>query len=542
MMHSTQDLLTSSKTGSETIPQAPPTVTASASDASPEEALSRRVYIETLGCQMNANDSELMMGLLNKVSFTPVSTPENADFIILNTCQIRENAEEKAYGYLENLKRLKRQRPWLKIAMAGCVAQQAQAQVFERLPFVDLVIGTQNMHQLPELAQTLFPSIEDTPEQGAFTNAAPEQPESQHLTSPRQRPRSKRDAVPKGTQLLATDRQKTFSTYDYVQDVAPLRQSQFSAWVTIIEGCDYFCTYCVVPYTRGRQISRTPESIVQEVKRLAQEGYKEVTLLGQTVDAYGKDFKDAALRDVRLEHLFERLNAIDGLERIRFMTSHPLDLSDAIIEAIARLPKVMPYIHIPMQSGDDEVLARMKRGYTRAQYFALVDKIQARIPDVAISGDYIVGFPGETEAQFQDTIESVYRSNVMAVNTAAYSARKQTPAAIWEARNEANTEAIEDAEKQARLQRLNSAVTDQAMRWAQAFYGPYLKNNTPVEVLVEGPSKRNPERWTGRTPQNKVVNFESRLGAPGSNATLAGQIVPVRLTRILAWSLLGEHG
>jgi tRNA-2-methylthio-N6-dimethylallyladenosine synthase len=348
-----------------------------------------------------------------------------------------------------------------------------------------MVFGTQNIHELPQLVRRAF-SGED--------------------------------------RIVAVDRQKPRSTFDYFSDVSPRRESDIVAWVPIIEGCDYFCTYCVVPYTRGRQLSRPPESILREVLELAAYGFKEVTLLGQTVDSYGKDFTD---RQYNLADLLYELNEINGLERIRFMTSHPLDLNDTIIDAVATLPKVMEYIHIPMQAGDDEVLARMKRGYTAAQYYELVDKIHARIPGVAVSGDYIVGFPGETEAQFQRTLESVSRSGIYHANTATYSPRKQTPAAILEQRGEEVPAEV----KEDRLQRLNEAIRQQAER----SNAPYLGQT--VEVLVEGRSKRNETRLTGRTRNNKVVNFDSRF----TEDELVGQLVQVRIVETFPWSLLGEH-
>ncbi|WP_303674087.1 tRNA (N6-isopentenyl adenosine(37)-C2)-methylthiotransferase MiaB [Vampirovibrio chlorellavorus] len=444
----------------------------------------RKVYLETLGCQMNFNDSEVMLGLLKTEGFERVENREQADLLIVNTCQIRGSAEDKAFSYLGAWGKLKARNPRIKIAMAGCVSQQNKETIFKRAPYVDIVFGTQNIHELPELVRKAFNGENN---------------------------------------ILAVDRQKPRSTYDYINDVAPVRESDISAWVTIIEGCDYFCTYCVVPYTRGRQISRSPESIIREVLNLAAHGFKEITLLGQTVDSYGKDFED---RQYGLAELLEELSEIAGIERIRFMTSHPLDLNDRIIQAVADLPKVMEYIHIPMQAGDDEILARMKRGYTAQQYYDLVHKIYDKVPNVAVSGDYIVGFPGETEAQFQRTVESVALSGIHNANTAAYSPRKQTPAAIWEARGEEIPEAV----KEERLQILIAAIREQSFKMNR----PYL--NQTVEILVEGKSKRNPSRLTGRTRTNKVVNFDTPL----SEDALVGQLVSVKITEALPFSLLGE--
>jgi tRNA-2-methylthio-N6-dimethylallyladenosine synthase len=451
----------------------------------------KKVYVETLGCQMNLNDSELMLGLLKQAGFEPEADKNKADLLILNTCQIRGAAEDRAYSHLGIWGKLKRKRPHIKIAMAGCVSQQAKDSVFKRMPYVDMVFGTQNLQDLPQLVKRAFEG-------------------ERHV--------------------LAVDKQKPRSTYDYVTDVTPIRESDISAWVTIIEGCDYFCTYCVVPYTRGRQISRAPQSIIDEVKKLADAGFKEITLLGQTVDAYGKDFtgNDA---HYGMAKLLEALHPIEGIERIRFMTSHPLDLSDDIIEAVATLPKVMEHIHIPMQSGDTDVLERMKRGYTADDYYRLVDKLYDRIPNVGVSGDYIVGFPGETEAQFEASITSVARSGLCRANTAKYSARQQTPAGIWEARGEEVAMAV----KEDRLQRLNDAIEAQALRFNQTHYA-----NTVQQVLVEGLSKRNPNRLMGRTRHNTVVNFSSPLASLALEQQAVGQLLSIRIDEVNAWNLLGE--
>ncbi len=448
----------------------------------------KKVYFETQGCQMNVNDSELMRGLLATDGFEATKNADSADLIILNTCQIRGHSEDKAYSYLGRWKKLKKANPNLKIAMAGCVSQQNKEEIFKRAPHVDIVLGTQNIQDIPQLVQR---------------------------------------ALDGESQILKVDKQREGSTYDYTTDVAPIRESDISAWVTIIEGCDYFCTYCVVPYTRGRQISRKPDSIIQEVRNLADHGFKEITLLGQTVDSYGKDFAGSSIEGYGLAKLFETLNDIDGLERIRFMTSHPLDLTDEIIEAVADLPKVMEYIHIPMQAGDDTVLERMKRGYTSKEYYDLVDKIHDKIPNVAVSGDYIVGFPGETHEQFQRSIESVYRAQMDSANTAAYSARKQTPAGIWETRD---GEEVPAEVKQERLGLLNEAIGKQA--WE---INKHYQDQT-VEILVEGPSRRNPERLTGRTRNNKVVNFETQI----PEHLMVGQLVNVKISKPQPFSLMGH--
>ncbi len=453
-------------------------------------AMERKVYIETLGCQMNQNDSELMLGLLAPQGFVPVNNAKQADLVIINTCQIRSNAEDKAYSYLGVLNKLKRQKPNVKIVMAGCVVQQTKDEVFQRAPYVDILIGTQNIHELPLLVEQAF-----------------QKDDQKHF--------------------MAVDKQKNKSTYDYFDDIVPVRQSALSGWVTIIEGCDYFCTYCVVPYTRGRQISRAPQSILDEVKQLADKGYQEITLLGQTVDAYGKDFTD---RTYGLAHLLEDIHEqVPEIPRLRFMTSHPLDLSDDIIDCVAHLPRVMEYIHIPMQAGNDLILERMRRGYTREQYFELIDKIRDKVPGVAITGDFIVGFPGETEAQFQDTLDAVKRARFDSANTAAYSARKQTPAGIWETKGEG---VISQKEKDDRLQRLNQEISEMAYEINKTYEGQI------VEVLVEGKSKRKQfDRWRGRTRTNKTVNFDNFIDP---SLDLTGQLISIKITQAHAWALQGE--
>lgn len=461
----------------------------------------RKVYVETLGCQMNENDSELMVGLLAPLGFSQTPDRKEADLAIINTCQIRANAEDKAYSYLGAWGKLKENRPGMRIAMAGCVAQQTQDDVFERMPFVDMVIGTQNIHDLPKLVRKAFPDLVDSIDE-----------EPLNLDEP--------------LRLLATDRQKPKSTYEYFDNVVPERQNKVSAWVTIIEGCDYFCTYCVVPYTRGRQISRPVQSILDEVKQLADLGYQEITLLGQTVDAYGRDFTD---KHYSLANLLEDIHEqAPTIPRIRFMTSHPLDLTDDIIDAIAALPRVMEYIHIPMQAGSNEILERMRRGYTREQYFDLVDKIRNKIPGVAITGDFIVGFPGETEAQFEESLDAIRRARFDLANTAAYSARKQTPAGIWEERGEG---VITTAEKDRRLIRMNDVIAEVGLAQNLPYYGQ------TVEVLVEGKSHRKHiDKWRARTRTNKLVHFEY----PDKSVDLTGKLVNVTIDKVGGFSMQAQ--
>ncbi|MCA9807799.1 MAG: tRNA (N6-isopentenyl adenosine(37)-C2)-methylthiotransferase MiaB [Cyanobacteria bacterium HKST-UBA06] len=459
----------------------------------------RKVYIDTLGCQMNKNDSELMLGLLAPYGFDQTLDKTQADLVILNTCQIRANAEDKAFCTLQNWKALKHANPQVKIAMGGCVAQQVKDEVFDKVPLVDIVFGTQNIQDLPRLVEE------------AFRKTA-------RFSAPKTARRHK---------VLAADKQKPQSTYAYFDHITPVRQSQVSAWITIIEGCDYFCTYCVVPYTRGRQISRPAASILEEVRQVEQQGYREITLLGQTVDSYGKDLAPGY---GLAELLYDLHETCPGIDRIRFMTSHPLDLGESIIQAVADLPRVMEYIHVPMQSGSTAVLDRMRRGYSRQDYFELTDRIRQVVPGCGLSGDFIVGFPGETEAQFEETLSAVRRVGFDLANTAVYSARQQTPAGLWEGRGEGT---VSDDVKAERLQVLNDVVAQEAMRRNTVLVGQV------VEVLVEGPSQRQryQHRWRGRTRTNKVVNFDSSH----PTADLTGQLLAVRIDQAGPFALQGHH-
>ena len=325
-------------------------------------------YIETLGCQMNKSDSEKIAGILNSLGYEKNDSPEGSSLLVMNTCSIRAASENKAYSHLGVWKKLKKKNPDVKIAMCGCVAEQTKEKVFIKAPHVDFIFGTKNIHDLPQLL--------NEPSAG----------------------------------------------------YRPARKKGLSAWLPIIEGCDYFCTYCVVPYTRGRQISRHPQDIIKEAREIASEGFGEIVLLGQTVDSYGNDLND---KEINLAYLLKELNKIDEIVRIRFVTSHPADITDELIHTVKDLGKVCEYFHIPMQSGNNEVLKQMRRPYTREYYLELVNKIRAEMPDVGITSDFIAAFPGETEEQFMDTISIIDEIMFDHCNTAAYSPRRQTPAAVW---------------------------------------------------------------------------------------------------------------
>lgn len=413
-----------------------------------------------------------MLGLLEEIGYRQTGNIKEADLMVLNTCAIREGAEDKVFSYLGAWRKLKEERPGSLIAVGGCVAQDSGHELLKRAPGVDIVFGTHNLHHLPDLVLKALKTGEPVVE------ILPKLPED-------------------------------------LPEVPVIRQSRYTAWVSVIYGCDYNCTYCIVPYVRGREKSRTPQDIYREVEQLAKQGYLEVTLLGQNVTAYGHDLEPA----IHLGDLFEKLGTIHGIKRIRFLTGHPRDLKPKIIEAAARVPSVCEYFHIPIQAGDDRTLRRMARGYSVDFYRRLVEQIRYHIPKAAITTDLIVGFPGETEAEFMNTVSLVEEIGFDLCNTAAYSPRPHTPAANWGGQ-------IPEREKLERLRFLNSVVNDVANRCNQKYLG------RKVEILVEGFSNRNPARLTGRTRTNKVVNFD---GTP----YVIGKLIDVTIQSANAWALRG---
>ncbi|MFH0702274.1 MAG: tRNA (N6-isopentenyl adenosine(37)-C2)-methylthiotransferase MiaB [bacterium] len=434
--------------------------------------MSKKAYIETLGCQMNKSDSEKILGILENIGYQETKIPEEADFLIINTCNIRAASEDKAFSYLGVWGKWKKTKPDLKIAVCGCVAQQAKEKIFKRAPYVNLIFGTHNIDELPELlkSEKKVCSILKT-----------------HYKSDKQEFRIK-------------------------------RKSGISAWLPIIEGCDYFCTYCVVPYTRGRQLSKKPEDIIKEAQEIINQGYKEITLLGQTVDSYGKDFKD---ENINLSYILRELNNIENLVRIRFLTSHPADITDDLIKTVKELDKVCEYFHIPMQSGNTEILKKMKRNYTREDYIALIEKIRSHIPDVGITSDFIAGFSGETQEQFEDTLLIVDEITFDHCNTAAYSQRKQTPAATWQ-------DQIPREIKKQRLNELNEKVKHSVKKSNEKYLGKTL------EVLVENFNKdeNNKIILNGRARNNKIVHFSG-------DESLIGSLVSVEIQEAFIWCLKG---
>lgn len=409
----------------------------------------RTYHIITYGCQMNVHDSEKLAGMLNAMGYTETQNLEEADLIIFNTCAVREHAESRVYGNIGPLKRLKDKKPELIIGVCGCMPQQLEvAQKLAKIfPFLDIIFGTKSLHRFPQL---LYKAI--TTKKTIIDVAEDE------------------DVV--------------------VEGIPTARREGVSAFVNIIYGCNNFCSYCIVPYVRGRERSRRPEEIIFEIQQLAENGVKEVTLLGQNVNSYGKDLPDG----IPFYKLLEKVNAIDGIERIRFVTSHPKDLSDELIFAMRDLEKVCEHIHLPVQSGSTRILKQMNRHYTKEDYLRLVEKLKENIPDIAITTDIIVGFPGETEEDFEDTLDVVRRVEFDSAYTFIYSKRKGTKAA--EMPNQ-----IPDDIKRERFQRLVKLVEEIALKKNQQMLGKVY------EILIDGYSKRN-NLLEGRTRTNKVVNVK----------------------------------
>jgi len=435
----------------------------------------KKFLIQTYGCQMNEHDTEVMAGIFQGMGYEATTVKEEADVILLNTCAIRENAENKVFGEIGHLKPLKRENPDLIIGVCGCMSQQENVvnRIMQKHQHVDIIFGTHNIHRLPNLLK------------GAMFSKA---------------------------QVVEVWSKEG----DIYENLPKARRGKIKAWVNIMYGCDKFCTFCIVPMTRGKQRSRRPDDIIQEVRHLAAEGYQEVTLLGQNVNAFGKDFDDI---NYSFGNLLDDLRKID-IPRIRFTSPHPRDFDDHCIEVIAKGGNLMNHIHMPVQSGSTEVLRRMNRKYSREEYLELVGKIKTAIPDVTLTTDIIVGFPNETEEQFEDTLRLVEEVGFEAAYTFIYSPREGTPAAVRE-----DNVAME--EKRKRLARLNSLIDQQASAAMESYKGKIVK------VLVEGESKKDADVLSGYTEKNKVVNFKG----PKS---VIGKIVEVKITETRRYSLNGE--
>ena len=439
----------------------------------------RYYHITTFGCQMNKADSERMGGVLEDMGFMWSENPNDADLILYNTCTIRDNAEQKVYSYLGRQTKRKHQEPNLILVVAGCVAQQEGWKILRRFPELDLVMGPQHANRLEDLLKQ----------------------------------------VSDGNQVVATE------PIHIVEDITkPRRESKITAWVNIIYGCNERCTYCVVPNVRGVEQSRTSEEILKEIEILGKQGYKEITLLGQNIDAYGRDLPgvtQTGRHQHTLTDLLYTVHNVPGVERIRFATSHPRYFTERLIVACQKLSKVCEHFHIPFQSGDNKILKAMKRGHTQQTYRQIIAKIRDYMPDASISADAIVGFPGETEEQFENTLNLVADIRFDQLNTAAYSPRPGTPAALWE--NQLSEEVKSD-----RLQRLNHLVAQKAAERSQRYLGRIEK------VLVEDQNPKDKNQVMGRTQGNRLTFFRGDINQ------LKGQIVEVKITEVRAFSLTGN--
>ena len=430
-------------------------------------------FVKTYGCQMNEHDSENIKAILEEMSFTEIDDMEKADFILLNTCAIRENAHNKVFGYLGRIKHLKESRPDVIAGICGCMAQEEVIvdEIKNKYKWLDLVFGTHNIYNLPNLLNEII--------------------------------QNKQQEI------------EVFSVEgDVIENIPVKRDSKYKAWINIMYGCDKFCTYCIVPYTRGKQRSRKKEHILKEVEDLVQNGYQEVTLLGQNVNAYGKDLSD----EYYMENLLEDV-AKTGIKRVRFITSHPWDFTDNMIDVIAKYDNIMPYIHLPLQSGSNDILKKMGRRYTKESYLELVNKMKEKIPNLALTTDIIVGFPGETEQDFNETLEVVDKCEYDSAFTFIFSPRVGTPAAKME-------DNVSIDEKNRRLKLLNEKVNEYALKNNQK----YLHKIVPV--LLEGYSDKEGSLM-GYTDTMKLVNVKA-------DSKYLGQIVSVEIEEIKTWSLDGK--
>lgn len=426
------------------------------------------------GCQGNVSDGERMAGQLKAIGYERTEEMEQADLILINTCCVRETAEDKVYGKIGEIKALKRRKPELIFGIAGCMAQKEGESLIKRAPHIDFVLGTSKVHSLSQTVRRI-------------------EAERQHVV----------------------DVNLTETELPDESEAPVLRDGKLSAWVPIMYGCNNFCTYCIVPYVRGRERSRLPEDIVKEVEQAARAGYKEVTLLGQNVNSYGKDHKQADFAE-----LLAMVDKVEGIERVRFMTSHPKDLSDRVIETMAQGRHLCEHIHLPVQHGSSKILKAMNRVYTAEAYRDLVKRIRAALPEVSLTTDLIVGFPGETEEDFEELLTFLKEIRYDAAYTFIYSKRSGTPAAEME------NQVPEDVKK-ARLQKLMEVQNEISLEINKSLQGKTL------EVMVEGPSKNDESVWMGHTRSNKIVLFPH-------GEERDGDFVQVKITSPQTWVLKGE--
>ncbi len=439
--------------------------------------IQKKMHIITYGCQQNNSDSEKLKGMLYEMGYVDTKVKSEADVILMNTCCVRENAELKIFGNLGALKKLKTENPNLLIGICGCMMQQEHivTEIKQKYKFVDMVFGTHNIYKLPQLIQ------------------------------------------------MATHEKYTLvdimnSDGLIIEDIPTKREDKYRAWITIMYGCNNFCSYCIVPYVRGRERSRNPEDVITEISNLAKEGCKEVTLLGQNVNSYGMDLN----QNVDFADLIKMVNDIEGIGRIRFMTSHPKDISDKLIYTIKDCTKVCEQMHLPFQSGSNKILHSMNRKYTREEYLEKIRKVKNAIPGIALSTDIIVGFPGENEEDFNDTLNLVKEVEFDQAFTFIYSKRKGTPA-------EKMDDQVDDHIKHENFEKLLELQGHISRKINETYL------NKLVDVLVEGPSKNDKSRMTGRTRTGKVVNFNT-----GINEIKIGDLVNVKITEIFSWFLNGE--
>ena len=436
--------------------------------------INKKYYVRTYGCQMNEHDSEKIKGILNSIGFSEVNNENDADIVILNTCAIRENAHDKVFGFLGRLYHIKKTKKGLIIALCGCMAQEKNVvdEIMNKYKYIDFVCGTHNINELPKLIENAI------------------QKQSQQI------------------EVYSYDG-------DIIENIPVTRDSKYSAWVNIILGCDKFCTYCIVPYTRGTERSRKKEEIIKEVEKLVSEGYKEVTLLGQNVNAYGKDIYE----NYTLANLLSDVSETN-IERIRFVTSHPWDFTDEMIDVIAQKDNVMPYVHLPIQSGSNKILKLMNRRYTKEEYLELYNKIRNKVKNVSITTDIIVGFPGETENDFNETLEIVNECKFDGAFTFAFSPRENTPAMLM-------GDTVKEEEKMDRLHRLNEVINKYSLEANKKML------NTTQKCLVTGISEKDNSKVCGYTENMKLVNIKA-------NENTIGKIIDVIITDAKSFSLDGQ--